>query len=302
MKNIRKIKIDGVEYGIIPKVKDGESYLLVDNNGVYIDLEAIKLALGGSQPLPDKIAVIEDTLKRLTKTDENVSVQLDELNKDFSTRFNELAEMKQDSIEDLAIIREGAEKGATALQPSDVDEEISETSRNPVQNRVIALLITELVKFYTQSLEVKVNKVDGKQLSTEDFTTALKTKLQGLSNYDDTEITTALSSLQSQIDTLVSGNASDAINSFNEIIAFLDGIKDSQDLAGIIASIEKQIASKQEKLVSGKHIKTINGQEILGEGNIVIEGGSGGANVPQDLMDVVYPSDMNNDFSDDFAN
>jgi hypothetical protein len=92
----------------------------------------------------------------------------------------------------------------------------------------------------------KVSKVDGKQLSTEDFTTALKNKLSGLSNYDDTQINQTIQSLQTQINTLVSGNASDAIESFNEIIAFLSGIEDSQSLDSIVASIEQQISSKVE--------------------------------------------------------
>ena len=99
-----------------------------------------------------------------------------------------------------------------------------------------------------QDISGKVDKVTGKQLSTEDFTTALKQKLEGLSNYNDTEIQAAVSSLQTQLNTLVSGNANDAINSFNEIIAFLDGIKDSQDLSSIIASIEQQIAAKMDKV------------------------------------------------------
>ena len=94
----------------------------------------------------------------------------------------------------------------------------------------------------------KVDKVSGKQLSTEDFTTALKNKLNGLSNYDDTTISNAVSSLQTQLNTLVSGNPSTAINSFNEIIAFLEGITDSEDLESIIASIEQQIAAKQDKI------------------------------------------------------
>lgn len=94
----------------------------------------------------------------------------------------------------------------------------------------------------------KVDKVSGKQLSTEDFTTALKNKLNGLSNYDDTTISNAVFSLQAQLNTLVSGNPSTAINSFNEIIAFLEGITDSEDLESIIASIEQQIAAKQDKI------------------------------------------------------
>ena len=70
-----------------------------------------------------------------------------------------------------------------------------------------------------QDISGKVDKVTGKQLSTEDFTTALKTKLEGLSNYNDTEISNAVANIQTQLNTLVSGNANDAINSFNEIIA-----------------------------------------------------------------------------------
>lgn len=208
-----------------------------------------------------------------------------------------------------------------------------------------------------QDISGKVDKVDGKQLSTEDFTTALKQKLEALNNYDDTAISEGLASLQQSLNTLLNDNPNDAINSFNEIIAFLQNIEDDQSLAGIIASIEQQIAAKvdkvtlatvatsgnyndlsnkptipsavtestvsgwgftkntgtyskpsggipksdlendvqnsldkantalqehqdisgkQDKLVSGVNIKTINRQSILGEGNINIEGGSGG--------------------------
>lgn len=160
------------------------------------------------------------------------------------------------------------------------------------------------------SIVNKVDKVEGKQLSTEDFTTLLKQKLDGLSNYDDTAIQEAVSGLQTQINTLVSGDASTAIESFNEIVAFLDGLEDTEDLASIIASIEQQIASKytkpsggipktdldsavqtslgkadtalqehqdisgkQDTLVSGTNIKTINGTSVLGSGDIEIESG-----------------------------
>lgn len=110
-----------------------------------------------------------------------------------------------------------------------------------------ALGLAETALQEHQDISGKVDKVDGKGLSSNDFTTALKTKLEGLSNYDDTEISNAVSSLQTQLDTLVSGNTSTAIDSFNEIIAFLDGISDTEDLENIIASIEQQISAKQDK-------------------------------------------------------
>lgn len=40
----------------------------------------------------------------------------------------------------------------------------------------------------------------------------------------------------------------------------------------------EELTGKQDTLVSGENIKTINGESILGEGNIVIQGGSGSVN------------------------
>ena len=147
-----------------------------------------------------------------------------------------------------------AELGGTSIDP-----ELSETSENAVQNKVV-----------TAALNNKVDKVQGKQLSTEDFTTALKTKLEGLNNYDDTDISNAVARLRDDFDSLTQEDISAAIENFNEIISFLDGIEDSESLDSIIASIEQQIANKQDILVSGTNIKTINGESILGEGNIVV--------------------------------
>lgn len=47
--------------------------------------------------------------------------------------------------------------------------------------------------------ESKVDKVEGKQLSTEDFTTTEKSKLASLSNYDDSEIRELIESLEARV-------------------------------------------------------------------------------------------------------
>ena len=57
-----------------------------------------------------------------------------------------------------------------------------------------------------------------------------------------------INGLQTQINTILSGDASTAIDNFNEIVSFLEGITDSQSLDSIIASIETQIANKQDKI------------------------------------------------------
>ena len=146
---------------------------------------------------------------------------------------------KQDLISDLSEIRANSKKGATALQ-SVPSEYVTETE---LSNKGYATSSS-----LESGLSSKVDKVTGKQLSTEDFTTALKNKLSALNNYDDTAINSAISKLRTDFDTLVSGDTTTAIKSFNEIIAFLDGISDSEDLEGIIASIEQQISLKQDKI------------------------------------------------------
>lgn len=55
--------------------------------------------------------------------------------------------------------------------------------------------------------------------------------------------------------------------------------------------IRNEIKKKQDALISGENIKTINGQSLLGEGDIVIEGGSGGGSyddtgIKKDISDL----------------
>lgn len=89
----------------------------------------------------------------------------------------------------------------------------------------------------TTQLSKKVDKVEGKQLSTNDYTTAEKEKLAGLENYDDTELRNQLQ----QTETGVAEN---------------------------LTAIEKLKSGKQDTLISGESIKTINGETILGSGDI----------------------------------
>ncbi|MFQ9020326.1 MAG: hypothetical protein ACLR6J_00510 [Parabacteroides merdae] len=70
----------------------------------------------------------------------------------------------------------------------------------------------------------------------------------GRESYDDTEIRNALTALQQQVNTLVSGDASSAIESFNEIIAFLASVEDTQTLQGIIAGLNQSITNVQQAI------------------------------------------------------
>ena len=83
-----------------------------------------------------------------------------------------LLDGKQDTISDLDAIRQGAEKGSTALQ--------SESDPIYMADKPNLALKSEL--------DGKVDKEEGKGLSSNDYTDAEKAKLAGLENYDDTQI------------------------------------------------------------------------------------------------------------------
>ena len=145
-------------------------------------------------------------------------------------------------------------------------------------------------KYYGIKLNEKVDKIEGKGLSTEDFTVILKTKLESLTNYDDSDIRDEISKLKNDLSVLVDISDNDKIDSIKEIINFLNGVNDTESLTSIISSLENQISDKQDALVSGVTIKTINNESILGEGNIEIN-----VSVSEDdLKDYAKKSDLEN--------
>ena len=84
-------------------------------------------------------------------------------------------EGKQDTISDLDAIRQGAQKGSTALQ--------SESDPVYLADKPKLALKVEI-----PDVSGKVDKVTGKGLSSNDYTDADKLKLAGLKNYDDTQV------------------------------------------------------------------------------------------------------------------
>lgn len=170
---------------------------------------------------------------------------------------------KQDVISDIDNIRRNALKGATALQQSNVDGELSLGSRNPVQNATV----TEAVSQISEIVGLMYNVIGGleetvanKQDTIADLTTIRDGAAKGA---------TALQS--SDVDSEVSETSTNPIQNkavagvFSEILGQLDVA---------FSIVDERFNSKQDKLVSGENIKTINGEPIVGEGNIEIGGGT----------------------------
>ncbi len=104
---------------------------------------------------------------------------------------------------------------STALSPYSTTSEVQLAIQNAITSALSDYYTAAVIN---QMLSEKVNKVDGKQLSTEDFTTALKTKLDALPTAADlaTQISTAISTAlasyytKTQTDTLLAQKTTSA--------------------------------------------------------------------------------------------
>lgn len=147
-----------------------------------------------------------------------------------------------------------------------------------------------------------VKGVSGKGFSTEDFTTALRTKLEGLSNYDDTDVRGLITGLQNALDTL-SGkeNVTEAIDTVNEIIAFLDTFKNNDSLASVLATMKSEIEGwvegKQDLITESNKLDFSligNVPEDLGGGYQKPEGGIPASDLAEGVIPTSLPADGGN--------
>ena len=138
----------------------------------------------------------------------------------------------------------------TAGQIPECDTVLNNESLKPLTNKAVTDHFTLERALTASSLAKKVNKVDGKGLSTEDFTTTFKVKLEGLENYDDTAVRSMIKATEARLNALVGQSASDAIDTFNEIVNFLASIEDTTTLEGILAGIEQHITANQMNIAT----------------------------------------------------
>ena len=102
---------------------------------------------------------------------------------------------------------------------------------------------------------------------------SLRSRLENISaNVESMDIST-LQSAVNALETAVAGKASSAdLSTLSERVTSAEGTISSMqtDLSG--KADASALANKQDKLISGTNVKTINGQSILGSGNLPISG------------------------------
>ena len=110
----------------------------------------------------------------------------------------------------------------------------------------------------TSALADKVDKVTGKGLSTNDYTNAEKTKLENLSNYDDTALTSALAD---KVDKVAGKGLStnDYTNADKEIVS---NIASENTRISLLESYVPNGTTSSNKLVSRNELNVSNPKEI----------------------------------------
>ena len=90
----------------------------------------------------------------------------------------------------------------------------------------------------------------------------------------DTSKFATITQLQ-EVDNILSEEIDGLKDSKQNTISDLETIRSGATLGATALQEHQDISGKQDTLVSGTNIKTINGESILGEGNLTIQGGNG---------------------------
>lgn len=255
-----------------PETIDLYGYYFQDN-GVLVVINAILVNNGN---MTVKVTEVDLTNKGYTKdeVDEKLAAKQGVFAPQAPLAFNE------DKTQ-LSVDLSGYQPVGDYATNDSVNEEI-ETLRSSLQSKIdakqdkgdyalksdIPTKVSELTNDYNFVTETEVSgdlagKADktyvDEQLATKQPVGDYATKIE-LAGKADSSVVESLS-------TQVATNTSD-----------ISIIKTKQEEDGDkIDSLDKEMATKQDLLVSGTNIKTINSQSLLGEGNIEIESGS---NIP----------------------
>ena len=261
----------------------------IDLSGYYTKTEIDNLESSQNiyiQGLDEKIGNLEEETNTTNSLQSQAISELDSRVKALEEAPSVDISGKQDIITDLEDIREGASLGKTALQsiPSEyITESELGSSLNGKQDTLISGSSIKTINgesiLGSGNIEIK----GGTDVDLSGYYT--KTEVDNLNNSQDTTI----SGLDSRIKTLednpvdlsdyytkseidTKNNSQDTtISGLDSRIQVLE--EEEVDLSGYYdkGEVDSKLSTKQNTLISGSSIKTINGESILGSGDITIE-------------------------------
>ena len=180
---------------------------------------------------------------------------------------------KQDVISDLATIRSGAALGATAYQKPSTGIPASD-----IADGVIPTVPTNVSAFTNDAGYLTEHQSLDDYYTKTQVDTALNDKQDTLTAGANITID-ANNVISSTGGTQVQADWNQTDDSAVDYIKNKPTIPDTSDFA-----TKTELNAKQDTLVSGTNIKTINNESILGSGNIEIQGGGGGMDEDTELL------------------
>lgn len=267
---------DSYKWKITKAIEDNE-YSSFQDQSKCIRHNAFEVKLNGDIFIQEK-----------TSSDDKTIARAEQEVKRIQTWFNEKAD-KEDvyTKAEIDAMITGGTSGITEAKAQEMIDNSIKTKANvddvytktevdeKVDNIVTSSTISEKIQTVVSSYTYSQSDID--------------TKLSDKS--DRTELATVSAATQNSIDT-ISGTATtlrtdlDSLSGFTgqlsaETVYYLkecaDKIKENsantETISGNVETLSGTVENKQDTLVSGTNIKTINNQSLLGEGNITIEGG-----------------------------
>ena len=196
------------------------------------------------------------------------------------------------NVEITSVSEDAKNISANASSISNLKEEVSKKAS---QTELDTLSTT--VKTNTKSIETNTSDIATNKASIETNATNIATNTKNISsNTSDINILTTTVLTKAEQSDLDTTNKNVATNT--SAIATETTARESADttLQANIDTLSSKVDTKQDTLVSGTNIKTINNQSLLGSGNITIEGGGGSASTePFYIYQAYYTDDYSKD-------
>ena len=143
-------------------------------------------------------------------------------------------------------LHEGIYSSNWHIENLDRTDEIYQTQGENVQPYANKIYINKIdgIIYYWDGSNLSPLRVKAEENGVTHFTEALneaKKNLEDLITSKNEETKGLVTTLQERINTLVDANASEAIESFNEVIKFLGGVKDNNTLNALLAKINERL-------------------------------------------------------------
>ncbi|MDE6500812.1 MAG: pyocin knob domain-containing protein [Ruminococcus sp.] len=278
--------IDGYELvqGSIARViHSGESYVM-DSNGIWYNADGNS---GNTGNAGDSENVDLSNYYTKSQTNNLMSGKVDKVSgKELSTNdFTDEYKAKIDesapqsttytkSETDQLIISKVAEIVSNAPSDFDTLKEIADWIENHEDS---ASAMNSAISANTTAINNKVDKVNGKGLSTNDFTTAYKNKLDSLSNYDDSTIKSNISTINTSLGNKVDKVSGKGLSTYDFTKTYrdkLDGLQNYNDsqVKTDIENISSQLFGLGNRINSGDDLDSYSTPGIYYSNNASLSG------------------------------